>query len=135
MTREANLALIQSVHAGDRPWREKLREVVSDDLEWWTTGPPDVLPWTGTFRGRDGLRRQSEIVREHLSYDRFDVEEYLADSESVVAIIEGTARVRATNRTFASRIVRIFTLRDGLVRRVRTWYDTAAYARAIGRRA
>jgi ketosteroid isomerase-like protein len=126
-----NVALIRALHSGERPILDLLVDVAVDDIEWWAAGPSDVLPWAGTFRGLGALRRWTEILREHAQYERFEPTQYICDDDEVVVVIRADGHMRSTGRSFASELVRIFTVRDGKVVRVRTWYDTAAYARAL----
>lgn len=128
---DANLALVKRLHQGDRPMRELLMELATDDIEWWAAGPPELLPWAGTVRGRDALPRWFETLGGAMRYDQFEPRGYIAQGDEVVMIVDAKGVARATGRPFHSEVVRIFTLRDGKVARVRSYYDTHAYVAAL----
>jgi len=62
-----------------------------------------------------------------MDYQRFEATAFIADGDEVVVVHEASGVARATNRPFASEIVRIWTVRNGKVTRVRSYYDTHAY--------
>jgi ketosteroid isomerase-like protein len=73
-----------------------------------------------------------EVLDEHMEYERFEPLEFLADGDTVIEIVFAAGRARATGRSFQSEVVRIWTFRDGKAVRVRSFYDTDAYSRALG---
>ena len=128
------LAAVQALHAreGGLLARSSLFDLVADDVEWHVLGSPDELPWAGTFRGREGVRRWMETLDEHMEYERFEPVEFFADGDTVIEIVFAGGRARATGRSFQSEVVRIWTFREGKAMRVRSFYDTGAYERALG---
>jgi len=127
------LAAVEALHAreGGLLARSSLFDLVADDVEWYVLGSPDELPWAGTFRGSDGVRRWMEVLDEHMEYERFEPIEFFADGDTVIEIVVAAGRARATGRSFQSEVVRIWTFRDEKAVRVRSFYDTDAYARAF----
>jgi hypothetical protein len=111
--------------------RAALFDLLADDVEWQVAGSPELLPWAGTFRGRDAVRGWLETLDEHLEYDRFEPLEFFADDDTVVEIVRAAGRANATGRPFESEIVRIWTFHDDEAVRVRSFYDTATYERAF----
>ena len=99
----------------------------ADDIEWWAAGPPGVLPWAGSFRGREGVARWFQVLNGSLEYDRWDPVETFAAADHVVEIVRAGGRVRSNGRRYESDIVRVWTFRGGKLVRVRSFYDTAAY--------
>jgi uncharacterized protein len=128
------LAAVKALHAREAGLlaRSSLFDLVAEDVEWYVLGSPDELPWAGTFRGSDGVRRWMEVLDEHMEYERFEPLEFLADGDTVIEIVFAAGRARATGRSFQSEVVRIWTFRDGKAVRVRSFYDTDAYSRALG---
>ncbi len=108
---------------GDEP----LLPALADDVEWWAAGDPAVLPWAGTHRGRAAVEVWFERLTAVMDYQRFEAIAFIADGDEVVVVHEASGVARATNRPFASEIVRIWTVREGKVARVRSYYDTHAY--------
>ena len=108
-----------------------LAGVLADDAEWWVAGDPARLPWAGSFTGPAGFRRFMEALRQALDYHKFETVDIVDAGNSFVQIVQGAGVSRRTGRPFKSLIARAFTERDGKVILVRTFYDTAAYERAV----
>lgn len=104
---------------------------LADDAEWWVMGDPAILPFAGTYRGPDGFAEWLRRLRAAVTYDRFEVVEYIADGDKVVEIIEAAGSANANGRPYESRVVRVFTVRDAKIARVQSFFDTAEYARAL----
>ncbi|MGI8861296.1 MAG: nuclear transport factor 2 family protein [Gaiellaceae bacterium] len=132
---ERALAAVKALHAreGGLLARSTLFDLVGDDVEWYVLGSPEELPWAGTFHGPDGVRRWMELLDEHMEYERFEPLEFFADGDTVIEIVLAGGRSRATGHSFESEVVRIWTFREGKAVRVRSFYDTGAYKRALGR--
>jgi uncharacterized protein len=127
------LAAVKALHAreGGLLARSSLFDLVADDVEWHVLGSPEELPWAGTFRGGDGVRRWMEVLDEHMEYERFEPVEFFADGDTVIEIVFAAGRARSTGKPFESEVVRIWSFQEGKVVRVRSYYDTGAYERAL----
>lgn len=106
-------------------------DLAADDIEWWAAGPPDILPWAGSWRGKDAVARWFEVLNETLEYDTWEPYESLVDGETIVEFVRGGGRVRANGRRYESDIVRVWTFKSGKIARVRSFYDTARYVEAM----
>lgn len=124
---ESNLARIKQIHSV-RPYATSLLNsgALADGIEWWAAGSPDQLPWAGTFHAVEGVKLFFTILGQHMHYAQFEPREYIAQGESVVAIIAASGHAIATERPFSSEIVRIYTFNNGKITRIRNYYDTAA---------
>jgi len=133
MSRSA-IEIVQGIHDGSRPMRTALIEQISDGAEFHAPGDPAILPWAGTFRGPSGVRRQSELLGAHVKYEQFGPHEYFLSEDGREVAVRSATRVRglATDRVFESSFLRVFSFDGGQITDVRTWYDTLAYALAIG---
>lgn len=104
---------------------------LADDAEWWVMGDPAILPFAGTYRGPDGFAEWLRRLRAAVTYSRFRVVEYLADGDRVVEIIEAAGTANSSGRPYESPVIRIFTVRGGKIARAQSFFDTAAYAKAL----
>jgi uncharacterized protein len=123
---EGNVESVRGLHQGAA--LVGLFDLLHDDVEWWVLGSPDELPWAGLFRGHEGVRRWSELLNDEMEYLEFEPREFIAGSDVVVELIYAAGRARTTGKPFASDVVRIWTFRDEKAIRVRSFYDTHAYA-------
>jgi len=128
---DENLRLIKDIHApGQSPTQAVLRNC-SDDIEWWVAGPPEILPWAGTWHGRDGLERWRGIINDIMEYEQLEASEFIAQGDSIAVLLHARAHHKASGRPLESDIVRIYNMRNGKVVRARSYIDTAAYVAAV----
>lgn len=130
----ANREAVRQLHDSDesgRLRRDRVFELLDEDVEWHALGPPDLFPWAGTHRGHDGVRRWFDLLNDAMEYERFELLELYSDGETVVEVIAAAGKARATGAPFASEVVRVWTFNDGKAIRVRSYYDTQSYASAL----
>ena len=127
-----SLGAVKSLHGdGGLLERASLFDLVSGEVEWVVAGAPDVLPWAGVWHGPDGVRRWIETLDQHMEYDGFEPVEFHAAADTVIEVIRAGGRARTSGKPFESDVVRIWTFHAGKAVRVRSFYDTAAYERAL----
>jgi uncharacterized protein len=128
------LAIVRWIHEGSGII-QRFRDsgALADSVEWIVPGPPDVLPFAGTWRGLAGIAQFQRQLDATMRYDRVELREYLASANSVAAVFLGEGVARATGHPFRSEIVRLYTFdpATGRIVRVRNFYDTGAYIAAV----
>jgi len=129
---QQHLAVVRSIHEG-RGIIQRAREsgILADSVEWWVAGPPEVLPFAGTWRGIDGIAEFERRLDATMRYDRVELRRYLVSGDDVAAIFVGAGVAKPTGHPFESEIVRLYTFSGGKVVGVRNYYDTAAYVAAV----
>src|SRR5215211_727461 len=129
---QQHLAVIRGIHEG-RGIIQRAREsgILADSVEWWVPGPPEVLPFAGTWRGIAGIAEFERRLDSTMRYDRVELSRYLVSGEDVAAVFLGAGVAKATGRPFESEIVRLYTFDGDKIVRVRNYYDTAAYVVAV----
>jgi ketosteroid isomerase-like protein len=132
MSEQDNIRIIKDAYdafkKGDIPG---LLNMLTDDVEWITPGPKDIMPVAGHRRGRDGVAEFFSTLSSQENVEVFEPEEYIAQGDKVVAIIRYRGRVKATGRTAETPLVHVFDLRNGKVSRFREFCDTAAILQAF----
>ena len=102
---------------------------VSDDVELFLFGSSKV-PWAGHWRGRQGA--EQFLVTMGQAAEVEDIADVLIGAgELVIAIHRPRVQMRATGRDGDFNCVHVWTLRDGLVVRMREYADTAAWEAAF----
>jgi len=126
---------VESILRGYRLFNEgKLDEAVegfSDELEWVTL---DLLPDSGTYRGREGVRRFWAAWRETFDDFRIEITEVHDLDEHVVVMmrVEGTGRdsgVEVGSPTFPA----VWTWRDDEIARMEMFTSEDDASEAIGK--
>jgi len=105
---------------------EGVLKVLTEDVEWITPGPPELMPIAGKRRGRQQVAEFFSTLNEQEDVELFEPEEYIAQRDKVVALIKYRGRVRATGKKVEADLVHLFTFTNGKVKRFREYYDTAA---------
>lgn len=105
---------------------------LANDVEFIALGDPDLLPWAGTFRGREGILLWRSLLVGALQYDAWEPLQWIGAGDVVLEVAHARGHARESGRPYDSDIARIWTFRDGSVVRVTTFYDTLGYALAIG---
>lgn len=127
-----HLTLLKQVHQAPRYTTALLEaDLVSPQVTWWVAGDSTRLPWAGTRHGTAGIDDFSRVLGQHMRYAGFTVREYLVAEDQVTVVIFAHGTARATGKPFASDVVRIYDFQSGRITRVRSFYDTDAYARAL----
>lgn len=128
---DERIASVAGLHEGAALSRTRLFDLLDDSVEWYVAGPPNAFAWAGTFHGHDGVRRWADALNAVMDYTQFELVEVFGGGDHVVEVIAAGGTARATGRRFESEVVRIWTFRGRSAVRVRSYYDTNAYAEAL----
>src|SRR5690606_19789068 len=125
----ATQALFQAFGAQDIP---AIMEHLHPDAVIEFYGTP-VIPYAGTYRGREECRRFFEVVLSSVDIHRFDTEEFIAERDKVVVTGALHLTARSTGRAIISDFVHVITLKDGKGIRFRDFMNTAIAVAAFSR--
>lgn len=89
-----------------------------DEIELEITGPPSV-PFLGTWSGRQSVAETVQRNFEMLDAQAPEVVSMSVQADSVVVILRERGRYIASGEPYSVRCAQVFTMADGLVRRVR----------------
>lgn len=129
----SNRAIIEELHRQPAYTKALLAlPALADDVEWWAAGSRERLPWAGTWQGRAGVQEFFRVLGREMKYEKFAAEELVAEGDRVIALVSASGHAIRSGRPFESHIIREYQFRDGRIIRVRNFYDTAAYERALG---
>lgn len=98
---------------------------MADDVEWVIPGPSE-LPWAGTIRGKQAVRALFGALAQGLDIQRFEPYHFIAQGDTVVALIHAESVVRHNQRRYPNELAHVWTYRDGKVVRSQIFEDTAA---------
>jgi len=107
-----------------------LLELYTDDIDWQVFGP-SILPTAGPHRGKEEVRAFFGKVNDLLESDKFEVQHYVAQGNTVVAHGEFAWTSKVTGRDFDANFVHIVTIRDGKICKFREYSDTATAIAAM----
>jgi ketosteroid isomerase-like protein len=96
----------------------------TDDVEFFSNAPIDILPHMGHHNGKAELKEMWETVHSRYSSLRYEVPILIAEGEQVAANIRAFFRKRRNERVVQFDIATFYTLRDGRISRIREIMDT-----------
>jgi ketosteroid isomerase-like protein len=106
---------------------------LADDIVWELNGSPALIPYFGTFRGKEEVRNFFARVFAAEEIIQFAAEQFIDGGDAVVVVGREHCRARATGREFKVRWAHVFDCRDGKIVRWREFIDTAPMAAAYQR--
>ena len=105
-------------------------ELLTEDVEWTEQGP-SVIPFAGTFRGREGIAECFTLLDETLEFEQFEPRKFVGQGDTVVVVGYERGLVKPTGRTFEHEWAHVYTLRDGKIATGLFLEDTAALVDAL----
>ena len=96
----------------------------SDDVEFFSNAPIDILPHMGHRRGKAQLREMWNAVRARYSELRCEVPVLIAEGDRVAAFIRVFFRKSINQRMVQFDIAGFYALRDGKISHIREVIDT-----------
>lgn len=111
---------------------QRFLDGLDENVEWFAAGPPSLLPWAGMFRGRNQVAEWVKTLRANLNYQKWNSHTWVVRNDTVIEFVNAGGIARATGKSYESDIVRVWTVKNGKAVKVQSFYDTAAYAIALG---
>lgn len=121
LNRQRVLNFLEVFYAGDV---EGALSRCTDDVEFFSNAPVDILPHMGVHRGKDAVREMWNTVNERYSEMRCEVQAIIAENHLVAALIRVFFRKRKNDRTVQFDIAAFYTFRDGRIAQIREVMDT-----------
>ena len=110
LLRQRVLNFLEVFYAGDI---EGALDRCSDDVEFFSNAPVDILPHMGVHRGKAEVRGMWETIFARYSEMRHEVPTLVAEGDKIAALIRVFFRKRENRRMVQFDIAAFYTLRDG----------------------
>jgi ketosteroid isomerase-like protein len=127
---QENTRLVQQAYekfgAGDV---EGFVNSLDSEIEWIVPAMESV-PFAGTWRGREGVKKFLRKLAETQEVVEFTPEQFVAQGNTVIVLGRFVMRVKATNRESASDWAHVWTIAAGKIAHFREYVDTAAVSHA-----
>lgn len=127
-----NVEIVRSVYAlGLDPSAldRAFRDLLSDEIE---IRLPPVYPDAEVYRGREGLLRWEQMIRETWGEWRFEPERFFDLGGQVLVLARIVAEGGASGVRLDRKVAHVWSLRDGRVTSVEVHLDPAEALRAAG---
>jgi uncharacterized protein len=97
------------------------------------TSSTKILPWGGTYNGKEGVKQFFKLLREGLDIEQFDIIDFITEREKVVVLgfIRGKARMTLKPfETYFAHIIRT-DRNNGKIVEFRVFNDSASLAQTV----
>lgn len=128
---ENNIQIVQDAYnkftTGDIPG---LLSLCAEDVHWQT---PEIenAPFGGTRNGHSEVGEFFALLDGCEETTLFDITEFIAQGDRVVALGKYGATVKETGRSYAVDMVHVFTVKDGKILNFAEFFDNALVSRAF----
>lgn len=121
LNRQCVLSLLDDFAARDV---EGALERCTDDVDFLTHAPIDILPHMGPCRGKAELREMWKTVLARYSSIRYEAPILLAEGDKVAAYLRAFFTKRSNERIVQFDVAIFYTLRDGRIAQIREIIDS-----------
>jgi ketosteroid isomerase-like protein len=132
MSEQDNVEVVQTVY---RKFGEGdisgIMDFIAEDVVVELYGPA-VIPFAGTFNGRDGIAKFFQLVGENLEVEMFEPLEFIVQGDTVVALGHERVKARSTGKGWETQWAMIWTVDAGKVVCLREYHNTADMVAAFG---
>ena len=104
---------------------------LTDDVSWYTPGPPDVVPYAGQRTGHDQVSGYFAAFGGAVDVTEFEPRNFFAEDDMVVVLGHYALTVKSTGKSVATDWVHAFTLTDGKISKFEGYEDSAAVLAAF----
>jgi uncharacterized protein len=121
---EATRKGYEAFQRGDIP--ALIRDLIDDNCIWISPGPKDILPWAGTFRGKQEIANFFVKVAENVEFSEFGPHEMIEQGDTVVVLGALAGRAKKTGKAVKNEWAHVFKFSQGKVVLFQEYIDTAA---------
>ena len=128
---EENINLVKSTY--DCFFRGDIEGLLanhSDDIDWQVYGPSEI-PTSGLRLGKEEVVQFFQQVSENFEFTKFDVQQYVAQGDTVVALGEYAGTTKTAGKEFEMHFAHVMTIENGKATKFREFTDTAAVIKAL----
>lgn len=121
LNRQRVLNMFEMFYAGDV---EGALARCTEDVEFFSNAPIDIIPHLGGHRGIPALRGMWETVHQRYKDTRYEIQSMVAEDDKVAVLTRLFFRKRSNDRTVQFDLAIFFTLRGGKIAHIREVIDT-----------
>jgi uncharacterized protein len=119
--RQRVLRMLEAFYSGDI---EGALSHCTDDVDFFSNAPVDILPHLGHHHGKAEVREMWQTVHSRYSSMRYEAPIIIAEGDKVAVNIRAFFSKRRSGRIIQFDIAVFFTLRDGRIAKIREIMDT-----------
>lgn len=121
LNRQRVLNFLEAFYSGDV---EGALARCSDDVEFFSNAPMDILPHMGRHSGKAEMREMWKTIHTRYNDMRHEVRAIVTEDDKVAVDLRLFFRKNLNNRIVQFDLAGFYTLRDGRIARIREIIDT-----------
>ena len=113
---------------------ESVLDLFADDaMLHGPTSSTEILPWGGTYNGREGVKQFFKLLAEGLDIEQFDIIDFIGEREKVVVLGFIRGKERKTLKPFETYFAHIIRVERNNGKIIEFWVfnDSASIARTM----
>ena len=127
-----NLGIVKSIYKGFETRNiDTILNAMSEEVVWLHPGDADLIPFAGTFKGREGVVRFFEIAFAQIDVLEQKIQSYEGSGDKVLVLGYEHMRVKNTGKEYRSNWIHMYTLSNGKVIAFEEFIDTSALVTAF----
>jgi uncharacterized protein len=134
MMKATALDIVKALYASFRRQdSEYAINLFADDAVIHGPTTSEILPWGGSYIGRNGARQFFELLGKGLDVQQLDMLDFVTHAERVVVLGHIAGNTREARKSFATDFAHIFKidLDEGKILEFRVFNDSASLARSM----
>ncbi len=133
MNEKQNVELVKKAYgAFMRKDYDGIFTIMRNEIEWEAAvGIGKRLPFTGLRKTLPEVKTYFKELEQNLEFKKYDIKEYIAEKDKVVALGRYEAVVKQTHKLVETPFVAVFTLKDEKIVKYEQYIDTAALLQAF----
>ncbi len=136
MNESKNLQLVKQWY--DAIARGDLQAIVNglaEDIISIVPTSKDIIPWSGTWQGRDQLFEVFRLRSEAIEVETYETRDFVVQDNKVVAFLHERAICNRTGIPFEIDFIHYIHLRDDKIAKMELFFDpTSLYAAFLGQK-
>jgi ketosteroid isomerase-like protein len=104
--------------------RERVAELIDEDIDWIIHGPVDVFPFAGVRKGKEAVLKALAAIERDYQLKHYVPELMLADGDRAAVLSDVAFTQRATGRLLRFRLANFLRLHAGRLVEFREFSDT-----------
>ncbi len=111
---------------------DQVLAIMTPEIEWEAAvGIGTKIPFGGLRKGLPAVKTYFKELEENLLFQKYEVKEYIAENDKVVALGRYEATVKPTNKKVMLPFVTVFTLKNEKIVKYEQFLDTATLLAAF----
>jgi len=128
----APIAVVKDLYTSfERGDIQHIDALLTPDTVWTFHAPPHVVPYAGTYKGKDGVRQFFARIASTIDVHEIGQRQFMQEKDTVAVVGWERSVARETGGEFYAEWLHLFTIKAGQIARFEEFTDSAAITAAL----